>query len=106
MRFRLAYCSRLLAGALQASLACTVGAGGASFTPSLDFRNVVAHDSPGFALINKIEYGDHARRIEKYIHDLRQLFQERRASPYDVDVDSNTLLHVSKSALPLGNKMS
>ena len=83
-----------------------MGAGGASLTPSLNFRNVVAHDSPGFAIIDKTKCGDHACRLEEHIYDLRQLFQERRASPYDIDVHGNTLLHVSKSAMLLENKTS
>ena len=104
VRCRLAYCGRLLAGALQASFACTTGAGGASFTPSLIFRNVVTHDSPAFAIINKAEYGYFKYSIEEQIHDLRQVFQERRASPYDIDVYGNTLLHVSKLATFSENK--
>ena len=81
---------------MQASFACTMGAGGASLTPSLSFRNVVAHDSPAFAIMSNFKSGNlDCRRVDKEFQDLRQLFQERRASPYDVNVDGNTLLHVS-----------
>lgn len=98
VHFRLAYCGRLLAGALQASFACTTGAGGASFTPSLNLRNVVAQDSPAFVIVSKTEFEDPDRRFESQIHDLRKLFEERRASPYDIDANGNTLVHVSKPA--------
>ena len=93
VHFRLAYCGRLLAGVLQASFACTTGAGGASFTPSLNFRNIVAHhDSPAFALVSRVGYEDFDAEI------VRKIFQNRQASPYDIDVNGNNLLHVSKSA--------
>lgn len=104
VRFRLVYCGRLLSGALQASLACTGGAGGASFTPSIDFRNVASRNSPAFAIVSKIELWHLDRGIEEQILDLRKLFQERRASPYNTEMYGNTLLHLSKLATLLENE--
>ena len=99
MRFRLAYRGRLLAGVLQASFACTTGAGGASFSPSLNFRNVVGyHNSPTFVTVARIGYEDFENDVQEAIENIRQMFQERQASPYDIDVNGNTLLHVSKAA--------
>ena len=111
---RLGYCGQLLAGVLQASFFCTKGAGGMSLSPSLSFRGVVASDSPAFLLINNLRtyFGSSANfessadewvsHVEEKMRDLRQIFDERRASPYDVDIHGNTLIHVSRPIIQIG----
>lgn len=99
LSFRLAYCNRLLASALQATVSFTNGAGGLSLSPTMSLTNLVSSDSPAFALIrDPILKGMPANDIEaavnQRVQSLRQLFQDRKASPYDVDVHGNTLLHV------------
>ena len=105
---RLGYCGRLLAGVLQASFFCTKGAGGMSLSPSLNFRGVVASDSPAFSLINnlrpsiKLSADGWVSHVEERLQDLRRIFDERRASPYDIDIDGNTLIHVNCSVTQTG----
>ena len=90
-----------MAGVLQASFLCTKGAGGMSLSPSLSFRGVVASDSPAFSLINNlrqcVEFSadEWVSHVEGQLQELRRIFDEGRASPYDIDIHGNTLIHVS-----------
>lgn len=99
LKFRLAYCSRLLARAVQTSISLTKGAGGTSLSPNMTFRCLVADDSPAFALMrdpwtwNK-SVNDIETVVNQRVQSLRQMFQDRKASPYDIDMYGNTLLHV------------
>ena len=100
LKFRLAYCSRLLARAVQASISLTKGAGGTSLSPNITFRCLVAEDSPAFALMRHpwpqyISSNDIEAVVYQRVHSLRQMFQDCKASPYDIDIYGNTLLHVS-----------
>lgn len=112
---RLGYCGPLLAGVIQASFFCTKGAGGMSISPSLSFRGLVASDSPAFSLINKIrprrlelllhEFSadEWASRVEERLQDLPRIFDEGRASPYDIDIHGNTLIHVRYPITQIGS---
>lgn len=100
LKFRLAYCSRLLARAVQASISLTKGAGGTSLSPNMTFRCLVADDSPAFALMRhpwswNISVNDIETLVNQQVRSLRQMFQDHKASPYDIDLCGNTLLHVS-----------
>ena len=106
---RLGYCGRLIAGALQASFFCTIGAGGMSISPSLSFRGLVASDSPAFSLIDNLRQSDElsadgsVSHVEEQLQGLRRIFDERRASPYDIDIHGNTLIHVSRPITQVGS---
>lgn len=70
-----------------------------SLSPTVRLRCLVASDSPAFELIGRrFPYRMTANNIEavvsQRVQSLRQMFQDRTASPYDVDIDGNTLLHV------------
>lgn len=99
LNFRLAYYSRLLARAVQASVSFTKGAGGLSLSPTMRLRSLVPSESPAFALIGErfpweMSANDIETVVNQRVQSLRQIFQDRKASPYDVDVYGNTLLHV------------
>lgn len=102
LNFRLAYCSRLLARAVQASISFTKGAGGRSLSPIMNIRCLVANDSPGVALISEpfprqMSASDIDTVVSQRVQSLRQLFQDGKASPYDVCINGDTLLHVGNS---------
>ena len=100
----LACCSNFLARAVEASFSLTRGAGGTALSPNLQLRCLVAYDSRAFALIREDFPGDVPGDMtlddmkivaSQRVQILRQMFQDGKASPYDVDIDGNTLLHVS-----------
>ena len=100
MALRLAYCSKFLARAVQASVSLTRGAGGIALSPNLQLRCLVPYDSPAIALITEPfpdnETFDNIKIVaSQRVQRLRQMFQDGKASPYDVDIHGNTLLHVS-----------
>ena len=100
MRFRLAFCSKFLARAVQASVSLTTGAGGTALSQNLRLKCLVPYDSPAFALIkqpfpNDMTFDDLKIVASQRVQILRQMFQDGKASPYDVDIDGDTLLHVS-----------
>lgn len=111
LKFRLAYCGRLLARAVEASVSFTKGAGGLSLSPTMRLRCLVAYDSPAFALISEpfweepswepwekpvgeMSANDIEAVVNQRVQSLRQMFQERKASPYDMNIHGQTLLHV------------
>ena len=103
------YCGLWLARAVRASLAITTGAGGFSISPDVSFSPVVPSDSPAFTLLRRsfpnftllrrsspdrstaIDLHQH---FEKQVRQLELLFRDGKASPYDLDQDGNTILHV------------
>lgn len=100
MALRLAHCSKLLARALEASVSFTRGAGGIALSPTLQLRCLVPYDSPAFELIrahdlHNMTFGDMKIVADQRVQILRQMFQDRKASPYDVDINGDNLLHVS-----------
>lgn len=104
-RFRMKRCGAILSGAIEASISITRGAGGFSINPGLQCARVVSANNPAFDLLHRRRYrltvGDSSKTIsemklsqETAIQDLARLFCEGTASPYDVDIQGNTLLHV------------
>lgn len=83
------------------SLALTTGAGKSTIAPNLTFRATVSDDSPAFRLLR---YGavahwrkSHADSYYPWVkNEFLTLFQERKASPSDVTLRGETLLHVSE----------
>lgn len=119
-KIRIKTCSAFLAGAVEASISIIRGAGGSSISPILQCARVVSRDSPAFRLVRlsldsdpsvPILNGIKIRSIselkahlENNMHQLARMFRDGRASPYDVDLDGNTLLHVCVTLF--GNKQS
>ena len=96
-------CGALLIGAVEASISITRGSGRLSISPSLQFSYVVPRNNPAFQLVNTAERPfelpcENASEWEAFLQTrlnaIRQLFCAGKASPYDVDLDGNTLLHV------------
>lgn len=98
--FRFSYCGYLLARTLQASISFTRGAGGFSISPTISFSALVPSDSPLFRLLefnfsSKTSAHDMSKSFDVRIGQILHLFENCAASPYDVDQDGNTMLHVS-----------
>jgi hypothetical protein len=90
--------SRLLSGIIQLSFEATTGSGGFSLGRPLYFRAVVPYDSPAFALIEELEPPDPKLSLGDVLalaSELRKLYRNGDASPYDVNPCGETLLHVS-----------
>ena len=122
-RVRMKSCGAFLAGAIEASISIVRGAGGLSISPALQCARVVPRYSPAFELVDglgmylrKCMYpGTGAReskvslcgRLEALldirIHELAHLFRDGKASPYDVDLQGNTLLHVRVSSFAISS---
>lgn len=112
-KVRIKHCGALLAGAIEASLSIIRGAGGSSISRVLQCARVVPQNSPAFPLFRpfamryKSGFGcailirskvtstvETKAQLEIYMHRLARMFSDGRASPYDVDLEGNTLLHV------------
>lgn len=119
-KIRIANCGAFLAGAVEASISIIRGAGGSAISPILQCARVVPRDSPAFRLVRlKYDYSNCCQslngreigslsewqcHLEINIDQLARMFRDGRASPYDVDLDGNTLLHVRVTLS--GNKQS
>ena len=100
MRLSLACCNNFLARAVEASLCLTRGAGGIALSPNLQLRRVVPFSSPAFTLIYEpfpydMTFDDIRIAASQRMQILRQMFQDGKATPYDVDTHGNTLIQVS-----------
>ena len=100
IRLSLACCSKFLAKAVEASLSLTRGAGGTALSPNVQLKCLVPYDSPAFALIKEpypddMTFDDIKIVASQRVQILRQMFQDGKASPYDVTIDGDTLIHVS-----------
>ena len=103
-KFRIKRCGAFLAGAIEASISIATGAGGFSINPGLRCVRVVPASNLAFELLhrlrNKFDTGPEINicevesSLETSIQDLARLFRDGKASPYDVDLEGNTLLHV------------
>ena len=105
-KFCVKTCGLLLSGAIEASISITRGAGGFSISPGLRCAHVVPTNNPAFELVGrlkevfwpytwrKIDIGEVELSLKTAIQDLARLFHDGKASPYDVDLQGNTLLHV------------
>ena len=98
-------CGAFLSGAIEASISITRGAGGFSIIPGLRCAHVVPENNPAFELVARlgiifwdnfpaIDANEVELSLETGIQDLVRLFDDGKASPYDVDIEGNTLLHV------------
>ena len=112
-RFRMKRCGAFLAGALEASISITRGAGGLSISPNLRCARLVSRNSPAFKLVDDLvlqiyplqpeDMGKLEASLDIGIHGLALLFRDGKASPYDVDLEGNTLLHVRVLCFKMSN---
>ena len=105
-KFCVKRCGAFLSGAIEATISITRGAGGFSVSPGLRCAHVVPTNNPAFELVGRLKdiYWSFRRRrtdtdevelsLKTAIQDLARLFHDGKASPYDVDLQGNTLLHV------------
>ena len=87
----------LLNKAVDLSLSTSYGAGGLSLAPNLRIISVATGRNPAIDLVRSINIRTNARSLEKLMLELRQLFFEGRASPFDIDEKGRNLIHVSHS---------
>ena len=102
-RLSIGICGALLRGVAEATFSITRGAGGFSISRALHCMRVVDYNTKTFRLAaSLVEDCPYACRIEDWeyrlnrrIQEIECLFREGQATPYDVDLWGNTLLHVS-----------
>lgn len=102
-RLSIRVCGALLKGAAEASISVIRGSGGFSISPKLHCSRIVDKDkSKAFKLVqfDPVELSsisnirDWQGFIDRKTQELERLFRKGQASPYDVDLRGNTLLHV------------
>ena len=88
---------------LQLAIRITRGAGGFSISPLLTLRGFVRNDSPIFALYDSPDLFRPECNLEEYMDyasaRMLQLFADGAGSPYDVNEDGETILHVRTDLL-------
>ena len=98
---RVSFSGTLLQGAIEAALSMTRGYGGFSISPVLSFNIVVPSDTGPFKILGfcfnngTFSAADMRATFEFKIRELVQLYQDRKASPGDIDENGNTIMHVS-----------
>jgi hypothetical protein len=89
----------LLSRLMEGTFTATFGAGGVSIYPSLNLRSVYRPNSPAFKLLDDLGNDKYPTDTMKMSPDVlraefRRLFQNHEASPFDVDEEGRTLIHV------------
>lgn len=101
-RFSIGICGALLNRAAEASISIIRGAGGFSISPKLHCSRLVSNKCKAFRLVRFYEYerlhmntlGDWEKFLNRITREIERLFRVGEATPYDVDLEGNTLLHV------------
>ena len=101
-RFSIGICGALLNRAAEASFSIIRGAGGFSISSKLHCSRLVSYDSKAFWLV--LLYEDEVPRMSTFedwegflnrrTREIERLFRLGEATPHDVDLEGNTLLHV------------
>ena len=84
----------LLNKVLHASFSASYGAGGCSLAPTLGILSVATENNPAFEILGKL-LGATAENVDRLILEIRQLFVQGEASPFDIDTYGRDLLHVN-----------
>ncbi|RDW78887.1 uncharacterized protein DSM5745_05739 [Aspergillus mulundensis] len=98
---RFAFASQWLGISVEAMISISRAANGFMICPSLRYHPIVSKDSPAFLILYRSPIGwehgppDWDNFDETVIHDLRQLFEAKKASPLDRAADGSTLLHAA-----------
>ena len=99
--FSLQYTSVILRIIAGVTMTMKYGAGGLSLSPNLTLRGMMREGSPAFRLFHYYEWevcrtgADVIAKINQVSLRLQQMFDERIASPFDLDRKGNSLLFVS-----------
>ena len=73
---------------------------------------MVPANNPAFELVGrlhdicgwpKIDIGELELSLETGVQDLARFFRDGKASPYDIDLEGNTLLHVRLTLFAISN---
>lgn len=102
---RAVLCTRFLSYSVKVAFMVTIGAGGFSISPKLEFRAVVSAYSPAFTFIRHLSRSGY-HRVQRNMEvphadpvTLAQMFKDGAASPSDTLPNGMTLLHVSHTFL-------
>lgn len=100
LNLRFVYCGWIISQAITASFHLKRGAGGFSISPKLNCTRVVPYEGSVFPLVDKTTFHYSYKRsfidtTNSVIKQIDREFRRGNASPYDVDENGNTLLHVS-----------
>lgn len=111
LEFYMSYCGAFLAAAVKASISMTREAGRFSISPTLSFYSVVPSNAEAFELFDDsfrfVKSQDQLQDFLKIrVQKLAHLYSERKALPYDVDQDGNTVLHVRMSDFVLSRLLN
>jgi hypothetical protein len=93
LQIRVAICGFRLQRKAEISFDICSGGGVFSFMPAWRIQRVVSGDSPAFALLDQLRKDD-VGITRDYDQRMLQLFERREATPYDIDMNGRTLLHV------------
>ena len=102
-KLRMISCGTIMRRVIEASISISRGLGVFSISPELRCTHVVPYNSPAFQFVNlsflrqrwTISNEEHlSMALQIVVAEIEELFRDRAASPYDVDPDGNTLLHV------------
>lgn len=103
LSFSLKYTSTMLRIIAKVTISMKYGAGGLSLSPNLTLRGMKREDSPAFRLFDKAEWkdcetvADATVKINQILLRLQQMFDERVASPFDLDQEGNSLVWICTS---------
>lgn len=101
-RFSIGICGAILNRAAEASISIIRGAGGFSISPKLHCSRLVSRECKAFGLVNLYRrdvphastFGDWEGFLDQITRKIERLFRLGEATPYDVDLEGNTFLHV------------
>ena len=99
-RFSIGICGALLNRAAEASISIIRGAGGFSINPKLHCSRLVSRECEAFGLVDLYwrhrahMIGDWEAFLDRTTREIERLFRLGEATPHDVDLGGNTLLHV------------
>ena len=85
----------LLFKAVDISFSALYGAGGFSLAPYLGIIRVATNNNVAKKVLNRFTFVHDAGRLDQLILELRQVFLDGRASPFDIDEQGQSLIHVS-----------
>ena len=103
LSFNLKYASLMLNIIAGVSMSMKYGPGGLSLSPNLTLRGMMREDSPAFRLFGRAEWkdchtaADAIAKMNQVSLRLQQMYDERIASPYDLDRNGNSLIWVCSS---------
>ncbi|KAL8723584.1 MAG: hypothetical protein Q9225_000126 [Loekoesia sp. 1 TL-2023] len=103
--FSLKYTNVMLRIIARVTMSMKYGAGGLSLSPNLTLRGIKREDSPASRLFDNAEWegsltaADATAKITQTSLRLQQMFDERVASPFELDQEGNSLVWVAYKPL-------